>query len=512
VGSRRLLPLILAVLALASTGVASASTLPSGHGALQASPARSDGYWLPNLKELLLFVPENPTEEEITAALSIAALAARKTESGRDILVRVQHPRHNDPSHPELNTTETRTVAIQRTVTARIEGGITTEGGSPSPLVIASPPGRLLGLVDELLKEADGHGAHVGDLPPEARWPLSRLWDSPPLRMTEDHGDLLWAFSQADLGGPVSAASLRLRGTYRSGAADADAALLVLMNGSLVQVIPLRESGLFDVQIAVQPLLLHRDNQLALRLVRAANSDARQGRIELLLAELSHLEVEWGQLLQAGFERFPQALLPQFQVALDSPSADALEGAAQLTALLQHATRRPLRPSAVRWEDALAGSGPILLVAHNPVSTDPLKPPLRTEPLRLVGRDGTELLRVSAGARFALLQAFDHGGRDVLLLTQRDYTPGLSHLPHQIALDGGWYNVQGQSWLQLADHPPFSIPIQEGTLRVRVEGFDRVPWWSSVRPIFYGFVAALIALALAWMYPKTVRKQMGQQP
>lgn len=469
-------------------------------------------FWTNDIHELNVLIPVDAGKAEIASALRIVAHCARRN-ADRDIVVSILPLPENEPLPLDTGQTNTRTVLLRRQPEAQLQL-VKSPGKAATPVLsVMGPSDQLVTIADSLFpEESTGPEAIIpgNRLEQARRKTFAALGQSTPVLLSAEQPEFHISFSQADFGSPVVKARLSLTGTYHPKERNAAATLTVLLNGGLVQAVPLEQSGVFELDINFPSALLYRDNILSLRLASSSSPESKSiNSFRITIEKASYLQAESGQGLPPGFERFPQALLPEFQVAFDEIRPDTLQGAAQLVALLQRLSPTPLRPIVVDWENAIASNRPLLAVVYNPAIASNLIPPVQATAFRLLGRDGQELLHLNPEASFALLQAYVNRNRDILLLTHTNYPKGLVHLPRHLAKFDGWYNLSGATWFQLSDNLPFAVPLQDKAVRLRPIQYEFLNLWSRIRPLVFGMMAVFLILCLLWMYPRVVRSQGG---
>lgn len=470
----------------------------------------------PLLTDLVVEVPANPTPEQAEAVLRLAASLTMKyanqpyqlhwvTEQGqipeevwgnplaRRIVLR-RHPQaevslQNDPNLPTLLLQgEGAALAVQ---SVWLSSEFTRLGIHRQVQVLAwKDPG-----------EAGANTVTFADL-------------GYPLQQVSGVGriDITVAFSQADLGGSVRNLRARLVGTNTPIEALASATLTVLFNGAQVHSQLLSTNTQFDLYLALPNTLLRRENTLSLRF----DYTPRQGECRIGISpftaqlwESSYLQFDQGGTLPAGFLRFPQSLLPEYQVTVAPLTAENLRRAAELVIALQKASKKPLRLKWSDWQTALSSSESWLVVQGDPAQVTPLNPPLELAPFRIVDSSGRELLRFEGEMPFAALQAFEQNRRQVLLLAGS----GDAALMDQLLLSlkhspNGWYDLAGDVYLIGAGMAQgVGMDVRGGSVRVEPLQPSPAVWLYRLRPYLLGAGLLVILALLAWLYPKLVRKQ-----
>jgi hypothetical protein len=324
--------------------------------------------------------------------------------------------------------------------------------------------------------------------------------------------EIPFAFSQADLGGDIKNLRVRLIGTNTPLEALASATLTVLFNGAQVHSRLLTTNTQFDLYLNIPNTLLRRENTLIVRF----DYTPRQGECRIGVSpfsaqvwESSTLQYDQGNVLPIGFQRFPQSFLPAFEVTVTPLNAANLRRAVELVRLLQSASKQPLRLKWSEWQTASSSSHSWLIVQPNAAQVKALNPPLDLSPFRLVDVSGRELLRFEGEMPFAVLQAFEHNNRSVLLLG----ASGDLALMDQLLLNlkqnpNGWYDLSGDVYLLGEGMTQgVGVDVRGGAVRVVPLQPSLAVWLARLRPYLFGVAFVALLAFLIWLYPKLVRKQ-----
>ncbi|WP_322800677.1 hypothetical protein [Thermoflexus sp.] len=479
-------------------------------------PRTIAAFWPPDLRSLVLLLPPEPTHDEATAALRLAAFGTRKA-LGHPLTVSIQlggDPPPMDPWDPWA-----RVVRIRRGE-PRAELRFPEEG-FPS-LDIQAPSGAALQIVESVLSYGEAlpfpEIAPEPGAVPEEQFPrritLAEL-GYPQVQMSGSGPvEASFFFSQSDLGGPVRGLRFRLAGRMSPVPEGGQASLLVFLNGGLAYAEPIG-GGAFDRWIALPDGLIQRDNTLIVRIdYTPPGGNCRIGThpVTVFVDGASYLESQAGQRLAPGFERFPQALMPAFAVGLHSLNESTLNAAAQLIMLLQRATRRPLRPEVRPWEEVLSAAMPRIMITEDPEAIKDLRPPLDPRPFRLLDPDGRERFRMDPGRAFIVLEAFEHGGHDLLLLTRWGQAPELHALASAFDPQLGWYGLSGDVWIWSVGESPVEIRVRGAGLRVEPLPPSPAVWWSRLWPWALGAAFLALLAFLIWVYPRVVRTRPPAPP
>jgi hypothetical protein len=467
----------------------------------------------PYTKHLVFVVEGNISESKATAVLQLVSGLTNRVGRSLDVTI-LQDVGVVSPSPHLLDSLTTRIIRIGEAAQSRMDLEILPHNNMPI-LAIRGSDDALDDLVNGFLKYLPMLRASsltelraVSSEPEKARQKTFAEMGFGSKRLSGSGiMEARYFFSQGDLGTPISGLSLRLAGTTTALPPDGQATLSILVNGGLVESEVLR-GGRFDLLISVPRGLIKRDNTLVIRVnYTPPGGECRVGvqPFEVYLDEASYISFTPGQSLQAGFVRFPQALFPSFRVVLEPLDIDTLETSAVILSQLQRLTREALNPQVVTMENAIKTPGALFLVVKDPKRVESLKPVLDPQPFRVLDVDGRELLRVDIGVPFVVLEAFETGGRDVLLLTRSDDSLPLKSAVEALAAGMGWYELYGDVWLMPMGELPVQAQIRSSGLRIEPLPSQVPGWWAQVRIGLLVIAFVLAGTFLVWAYPRVVR-------
>ena len=486
-------------------------------GALQP-PTTVAAFWPPDLHTLRISIPPQPDAPTATAALTLAAWAAR-LGSGHGVRVEITAV---DPSQPLVVAPAEpfgRTVVLHPAVHTEVALVPPTQPDAWPVLMLSAPPETLPDLVARLAYDAQAliqaPRARVESFePPKTPNLLRRTFADMGLHRLSMQGsgvlESRFTFSQGDFGGPIADLTLHLKGTYTPVPPGGTATLTVLLNDGLVYAAPLGDAGHFQHTISLPSPRLRRDNTLTVRVMYTPpGGDCRVGVHDLMvhLDPASTLEAKPGQTLPPGFQRFPQVLLPTFMVTFDPLDIDTLQTAATLVSALQRLTTTPLRPRVLPWEEALNQDAALLVVTQHSRKIAALRPPLEPLPFRILDADGREILQLRTDMPFATLQAFEHQGRDVLLWTHRNFPESGRQLERYLHDRDGWYDLRGDVWLWPKGEKPVSFRLRESGLQVHTLPEPPSFWTLRNRLLLFVVLLVMAFMLLLWLYPRLVQRQ-----
>jgi hypothetical protein len=308
-------------------------------------------------------------------------------------------------------------------------------------------------------------------------------------------------FAQSDFGQMIDRARLHVSGTYTPVPSGAAASLSVYFNDTLVATRLADRSGAFHVAPVIAPADLRRDNTVEVRFqyVPADGPCARADvPVDVQLSADASVETHAGVSLQVGFQRLPQALLPDSDCAFDVGDPVSLAAAVEVFAGLQRLSRVPLVPRVVPIGQVVSGTRPAVIVTSDPAAITALHPTVDLTagaPHLTVATSGGH---VDLGVAPAVTQVFTNRGRAILAVVTRpeaasslpalvaavtapDELPVLAHDVAVVEPGGHVDDVAVHDTL----NPPAVSAITAAT---------GVPWWE------WGALAAVPVLLLAALW------------
>lgn len=310
--------------------------------------------------------------------------------------------------------------------------------------------------------------------------------------------------SQSQFGGPVSSVKVQLKGTHTAVPDNAQAQLSVFWNDYLLSSKNLDGGDTFTVDAEVPAGQLQAKNGLRIRLAALPAGGDCTGPAGVMPMEVtldtsgSTLTAVRGGSTKAGFERFPQAFGQSVQVAFGDGNAQAnTVNAATLLASLQRDSASLLDTRVVGL-DALAGSSESgLVVGATADVANKLSAPLRLAEFRTISPDEVEY-GVGASAPYGVLEAFEQGGRNLLLLgawaPENDAaaasTLQSSLASHVGAVEGGWASLSRNL---LVTQPSGTPVLLESNVLVPQKAVT-----DDYRPYAWWIGGAVVVLGLAF--------------
>ncbi|SUE15469.1 Uncharacterised protein [Rhodococcus gordoniae] len=429
-------------------------------------------YLPPVLERLELYLTEEPTDAESTVTLDLAAGVTARY-SGRQVPVDVRElPPNGIP--PAADSPFVRQIVVREGEETGVEIGTIPDG--PPALYVRGDAETLLDqgrLVNSVLSGfAVGSDVAVGtfDVPPILAPDSTTLYD---LRVSdlETSGlgiaDVHLFLDQAEFGRPVRDVAIDLKGSYTPLPATQGGLITVSAGDVQLDAWAADSSGVIDRMVTVPNSSLGRltDITVALRTTGSQEQCGLQQPVTLRIDGDSRVSSTVADPpVPAGFPSLPQTLMPQLNVATAARTLVDVGRAVELVAGLQSLTTRPLDPTWVSIDDALASSAPALVVAANGVIPDRLQselPLVRTEDRRFEVRDATgESTSLTFGTEvdFASVQVVREDGRTVLVATSTDVPEELDRTIDWLSAEPGrWFELEGSVLFTAPDRDPITL-------------------------------------------------------
>ncbi len=416
-------------------------------------PATLKDFFPPTLRRLAIYVSPVPTAEELTAAFNLAG-RTQHLLNGRAIDVRVAARTLDAPGigpyeRAVLITSSSSTIPRLTLVPASNGWPILALSAAPDHLneavetLFSSPVRELL-----LTKNSDTTFARTPFFPTtsyhldlkELGYPLLRLQGSGETKTTI-------GFSQAALGGPVRNISLNLHGISSVLQKGGIGTLATFLNNHLVDSYALSEEGeRFRRTIELPDEFLARDNKLDI----IANYTPPGGNCRIGLHNMT-LDIDATSFITATsspiftplFDKFPQALLPVFDLFVEKNDERSWNAAARLITLWQRLSPRPLRPT-VNWlHPDIDITKPSVLISSQPTLFPSLQRLIDPPSLTVAAPELSA--RMNMAGRFAVLETFLEKEYPVISLTTTFWPEGLSRLTDTLMAGEGWYDTTGNT-------------------------------------------------------------------
>jgi hypothetical protein len=312
--------------------------------------------------------------------------------------------------------------------------------------------------------------------------------------------------TQSQFGGPVSSVKVQLKGTHTAVPDNAQAQISVFWNDYLLSSKNLDGGDTFTVDADVPAGQLQAKNGLRIRLAALPAGGDCTGPAGVMPMEVtldtagSTLTAVRGGSTKAGFARFPQAFGQSVPVAFADGNAQAnTVNAASLIASLQRDSAT-LLDTRVVGVDTLAGSSESgLVVGATAEVANKLSAPLRLAEFRTISPSDVEY-GVGTTAPFGVLEAFEQGGRDLLLLgawapegdSAAASTLQASLASHVSGVEGGWASLSRNL---LVTQPSGTPVLLESNVLVPqkavTDDYRPYAWWIGGAVLVLGLAFAL---------------------
>ncbi|WMM72056.1 hypothetical protein RCF27_19655 [Rhodococcus pyridinivorans] len=437
-----------------------------------AAPQAVADYLPPVLDRLELYLAEDPTDAEAGVALDLAATVSARYP-GRQVPVDVRElPANGLP--PAADTPLVRQIVVSEGDQTGAEVVPVPDG--PPALYVRGDAQTLLdqvGLVNSILSGlAVGSDVAVGtfDVPPILAPDSTTLYD---LRVSdlETSGlglaDVHLFLDQTEFGRPVRDVRIDLQGTYTPLPATQGGSITVSVGDIMLDSWAADASGVIDRVVTVPNSALGRltDISVELRTTGAQQQCGLQQPVTLRIDGGSRVFSTLADPpLPVGFPSLPQTLMPKVDVATSDRSLVDVARAVELVAGLQSLTSRPLDPAWVTIDEALASSGPAVIVAANGLLPEDLQsqlPLVRTEDRRFEVRNADgESTSLTFGTEldFASLQVVRDDGRTVLVATSTGAPEELDRTLDWLAAEPGrWFELEGSVLFTAPDREPITL-------------------------------------------------------
>jgi hypothetical protein len=455
------------------------------------------------MQRLVISLPERPTSAQTQAAMEITTLAVRSFGLDQSRIEVVSSSANVRVGELERNVIIDGTAPAGITIdgrSARIGGDDKTVLQSATALATDA---RLLTQAPQVIVDKT---TRTG-LPNRERYSFADL-NIPNVDLDGiGRVERTISMSQANVGGPAHNWNIRVVGTYEPQHEDNDGTFSIMTNGTMLRSVLLDESGALDVSVSIPDELAGRNPSLTFRFDTnpADASCAAANPFSASLSSKSSVDIERGNgATAAGFTRWPQVALPELHVAFDDASIDAIAGALNTVASLQATTTTPIRVAvADKLDESLAS--PLLAVITKTTVPDFLDAPLPGPGVRLIGDDGEELLTLNSNQELSSLQAYENGGKDVLVLAG-PAPAAIRSLSEQLTdHENGWFSLRGDTWFRSGDHSPSAIQARGGALRVEPVSPATSTVLERHRALFIIAAVVIVVALLGLLYPRMVQ-------
>ncbi|WP_236950238.1 hypothetical protein [Mycobacterium sp. MS1601] len=461
----------------------------------------------PVLRQLNLFLPQEPTSTETDAAIRMAtAVVARYGQ--QDTLVTVS------PLAQGQDAPQGPTLPFQRRVviSESADQGVSLSDGPGVPtLTIGGPAAELMNqtrlLTSDLGRLALSSQAVVGPLRSSPQLP-------PDVTTLRDLGQggasataltpqVNIALDQTRLGRPAHNLRVHLKGSYTPLPSTVGGQLVASIGGETIDRWTVDSSGVIDRWVDVPDRLLQRYTNLGV----AMNITGNTGRcgefqpVTLTIDGDSPVEsVRADPPVPSGFQSLPQALMPRVEVGIADGFDDARRAVGILVGL-QRLSSLPMDTVVVPVDDALSSSNPAVIIEATSWTHDNIVLPVAGNSdgeitVQNAAGDGEpSTLRLDPALAFGSLQALYSGNRTLLVATSNGAASQLDELLNWLAADPErWARLSGDALISA----PQRAPVVVDTLADGQQAFESADQEQSFPVLWVGVaVAVIVGAALA---------------
>ncbi|WP_137876470.1 hypothetical protein [Rhodococcus sp. Q] len=443
----------------------------------EAQPTVLADFLPPALTRLSVYVPPEPSREEVAAALEIgAAITARYANQDAAVDLRALPAGQDLPTDP-AGLLERQVVVSESDVNA------TTLSTSPAGVPVLTLSGSGDGLLNQSrLLTSDLAAVTVAttaiagslDAAPAAAQSLTTLGDLGASALTATSTGRVQVrvgIDQTRLGQPSGPVRVHLIGNYTPLPDTQNGQITVTVGDTTLDQWPVDEDGRIDRWVEIPSNLMSRYTELVVTLqVAGAMACGSTQPVTLTLdpdgAVRSEVQVPPHP---SGFQALPQGLMPIARVGLQEDTFDDARRAMSIVTGMQGLTVTPFRPVLVDFDDAVNSDVPAILVAANGGLPDSV--PL---PLKVTGDDTVELVDLTGdgepervdvpGLQFGSLQAAWDAERDRMLLvaTSTGTPESVDRILAWLDADRSrWSSLSGDALFQTGDRDPVQVTAKQ---------------------------------------------------
>lgn len=468
-------------------------------GGAELPPTAVADFLPPILRKLTIAIPADPTRAESDAAVHLAAAVTARYGQQPTVVTVV-------PSAPPPPTSG----PFERQILIR-QGPDT--GVSLQPRLDGLPDLRISGLDFEVTNQARLLFSDLNRLAVSSRAVAGPLRTSPQLpgdvttlrRLGQPvvsavalAPEVALGIDQTRMGRSAKGVRVHLVGSYTPPPSSVSARLVAIVGGETIDTWQVEDdggrAGLIDRWIDVPDRLLQRYTTLGIAMNLAGNT-GRCGEFQPLT-----LTIDGDSVVQStaaappipdGLQSLPQALMPRTLIGIGS---DAFADTARATAIavaLQRLSDLPIDTSVTGVDEALAGTGPAVIIAadgwNHPGTQLPVWP---------------AALVVEPEPRYAALQVFFDGHRSLLVATSNGAPAQLDALLAWVGADPRRFSkLDGAAVVGAAGREPVVVAVQSAPATGR--GSGSTAWFAA------GAAAAAALLGTALILLRGRRRPGG---
>ncbi|WP_072805894.1 hypothetical protein [Rhodococcoides yunnanense] len=470
------------------------------YSGVPAAPRTISEFLPPVLQQLTVFVPAEPTDDVISATLTLTTSVVAYY-GAHTVRVVVRPDTELQAAAPDGPFE--RSVVLSENTDAGAE--LIFPGGEQAP-----PRLFVSGSGSQLLDQTRLVTSNIADLavatkalagasaPPAVLAPNSATLDALGIGTVSGTPVASLPIDQTRLGRSAAGLSVHLIGNYTPGAGSITAAV----GDTTLAVWPAETTGILDRWIDIPNGELNRITTLDVSVSHPADATSACGA-----QTSSTVTIDGASVIESsasssptplGFGSLPQALMPQVNVALAENTYANTVRAVSIVDGLQRMSTRPLLPNVVSVGDAVAGSDPAIVVAPDGDLPDSVIVPLSssgTTTFTIAGGDdgspATELT-LDAAVQFGSVQVTSTEGGAALVIASSNGAP------EQLDSVLGWLDSASSRWFGLTGDvvigTPDMAPLSLSSDRLAAADADVSADSDGLSGLFLGAVVVAVVL------------------
>ncbi|MBY6707015.1 hypothetical protein HQ308_09390 [Rhodococcus sp. BP-241] len=495
-----------------------------------ANPTVVADFLPPVLSGLRIFVPDEPTADQSTAALTLATSVVDFYGS-QPVRVTVVPASALGVAAPD-GLFERSVVLTQNTdPDARLIYPETP--GAPPQLFVSGDGATLVDQIALLTSDVSALAVSTRVSAGAAREQPTLAADSMTLRdmslgplTASGSGEVTVAVpvDQTRLGRAASNLRVHVLGDYTPLSSEIAGALRISVGSNDLVTWPADDTGRIDQWVDVPADLVDRVTSLDVAMQTSGNGDACStgGSLTLTVDGGTTIESSGGTPDARGFASVPQALMPTVDVALAQQDLPNTVRAATLLTGLQRLSARALSPAVVPVEQLLTGSGPGLLVAPDGVDDlgvdSELTLPLATTGTSILtlrdaaGETDSAQVTVDSDVPFASVQVARDDDRTLLVATASDPVQ-LDGLVNWLGEDPTrWDRLTGDVVLGAGEREPVSLSSSADVAEAEPVAAGSTAPTGVTAILVAGLVALLVGVGAAVLVYVRSRGRQDEVP
>jgi len=495
----------------------------------------------PLLQQLEIVIPDSPSDAEVEAAVRLGA-SLRRASLNPEVDIDVVAD-GDASSADDLDTLTGRRVVIERSAETRVF--LDTEATVPTLVVTASDDDAsrsvtdsivstfgTIAVVDEIAigitETAVDGGAASDDLGPVAlddgvtsRFEFADLGLVRERRSGLGVMESSFSTNQALLGGPIETTDLSIHLVHTEPPPDSVATASIVVNGILVSSRNL-DLGPTDFDIRLEGSSLPRGLTIEVVVDYAPPGGQCRPRDAEFTWQVepfeSTIDVSGGQVLDAGFERFPQNLTGGVMIGLDDRSPFGVEVATRLFTAVERSGGVALRPSVVSVSEAVDSDLPALLIDGSGSVFETAAAPIGLDPIRVrEDQPRFDALRVDTDDALAVLQAWADENHDLMAVTWQEGSEQSARdvvtllLERLDTANASFSSLTGDVLVVSASAPPANLSLT-GAATVPTPVRLAPPYRGRILSILGIGVACVVVAGAIWLVRRRRRSDTDDTP